>query len=232
MSLRSARSQEGERDPEESISRLTLRENELVRRWMDLDLNKSVSAEHKDVSLSETNLSIQKQKKLMRMMKQQIQGVLGHKANQNQFDAFDIEDEAFEKRVVRVGMDEHSNLVQSGRIRIKNRIKDFNVSFLKAGPTASTAIKIYVSIDDMSFKTSTEHQLIKESRVVIPISIPMPNPHKFVYFKVVQDEDDIEIDQDDSFRQQVLSRQGSRLGDKFIKVLFHFGINNYNKLIA
>lgn len=223
--------EEEREEADESMSRMTLRENKAVQQWIDRDLTRNVAAGHKDVSLNETNLSIQRQKKLMRMMKQQIQSVLGNKSSQNQFDAFDIEDEDFEKRMVKVGMNEHNNLVQSGRLKIKNRIKDFTVTALKTESTAASAVKIFVSVDDLSFKTSSEYQLIKEAKVVMNVPIGSPNPHKYVYFKIVQDEDDIGNESDEAVAPQTGGRSGAST-DKFIKVLFNFGINNYNKLVA
>lgn len=74
--------------------------------------------------------------------------MLDGKCSYKTFDAFQVEDEDFEKRVIRVGMGEHDNLVQIGRIKIKNRVKTFNVTVTKSEPVKNATFKILISMDD------------------------------------------------------------------------------------
>jgi hypothetical protein len=93
-------------------------------------------------------------------MKQEISTVLVSKGQKNSYDAFDVDEEDFERKVVKVGLGENDNLVQIGRLLIKNRVKPFTVTFMKSQMAIPLQFKILVCIDDVKFKNPTEYSFI------------------------------------------------------------------------
>lgn len=163
---------------------MTNRENQVICHLLDQNRNNNMSR-LTEVSLVETHNHIMKQMKIMRQMKQEIANVLDNKSSYNLFEAFNVEDEDFEKRVVKVGMGDHDNLVQTGRIKVKGRVKPFHVLVSKSEAVKHLQFKVFVSLDDQSFKSKAEYHLIKDSKVVIHVPIPTPNNFRFIFFRFV-----------------------------------------------
>lgn len=174
----------------------------------------------------ETHNNIIKQMKIMRQMKQEIQNVLDNKSSFNVFDAFNVEEEDFEKKILKVGMGENDNLVQVGRIKVKNRVKAFTVNVYKSEAVKNLQFKVFVSLDDQSFKTPMEFFLIRESKVQIQVPIHSPNGFRYIYFKFVQ------IENNDSDMEVQMDTQVEKPYSKYLRVIFNFGINNFTKMIA
>jgi hypothetical protein len=139
-------------------------------------------------------------------------------------------------------MGEQDNLVQHGRIKIKNRAKNFTVTVSKSAAVEKLAVKVLVGIDDMSFKNASEYQLIKENRIQIQVPIDAPNNARYVYFRFIQDEDEevAAIPEHISAARAaagkaivpVIDRSGKPEQPRYLKVFINFGINNFNKYIA
>ena len=75
------------------------------------------------------------QKKQMRILKCNLQNVINIQAQQGNFEAFNIQDETIDRRIVKVKFNENDNMIKLGRIAIKNRVKPFTLEITKHNMT-------------------------------------------------------------------------------------------------
>ena len=69
-----------------------------------------------------------------------INSVLSQKDGKHIFDAFNLENEDFERKVVKVDLNKFDCLSLMGRVAIKNRIKPFSVTISKSEALYTTNI--------------------------------------------------------------------------------------------
>ena len=100
-------------------------------------------------------MNLNQQKKLMRQMKQEIQGLCPEQGAGKKCEAFQVDEEDFSQHVEKIPITENDNLVKVGRLKIKNRIKSFTVVFSKS-KGLQAAFKIQVCMDDPNFKNYYE----------------------------------------------------------------------------
>ena len=206
-----------------SISTNTNKENKLIEILLQKE-TESAGSPNKTIELAndETTKNLFVQKKEMRHMKQQISSVLFGSIQNNNFDAFDIEDESIEKIIEKISFDESESMIKQGRVLIKNRIKRFNIIVNKSKGLQGTSFKILMSYKDCNFRNNfSEYSLIGQSKVIIPIRIETPGTHTHVYFQIKQESDTmIEKDFEEEEKQ------------KYIKFVFSFGVNNFNAVVS
>ena len=71
------------------------------------------------------------QKKAMRLLKNDVQNIMNTQAQKGDFQAFKIEDESIDKKVIKIPFNEQDSMIKIGRIAIKNRVKSFNIDVHK-----------------------------------------------------------------------------------------------------
>ena len=92
------------------MSVLTIRENNLLEKLLETNNTKDRNP-HENISMVETQNNIVKQMKLMRLMNHEVNSILSIEGYSNKFDAFQVDEEDFETKVVRVGVGEKDNFI-------------------------------------------------------------------------------------------------------------------------
>ena len=84
-----------------------------------------------------------------------MQDVLNVQAQEGDFRAFSVEDDSIDRKVAKVNFSESDDLMQLGRIAIKNRIKPFRIEVTKHN-LPFNSFKIEVSFSESRIKQAAD----------------------------------------------------------------------------